>query len=241
VSKRFVAIIQDKGGQSKSWLAAHLWDWIQGQGAAPMWNLVEIEQKLEFTMSRYFGDNLATQIPLAIFNEGTQRTDPSLAPLDQLVELTKSGANILVDFGASAFSMFSVWLHERRAYTPFLKAGYEFTFLVVVCANDPEAAAFYNKNFEFVNQLSKGRVLLVKNYRDGTDFRMIDKDKVKREMPVLQAEPPLAEDFFNGERRRTLRMVMADESLAWRSHTDAEFMIEKLESEFLKNKDILLP
>jgi hypothetical protein len=70
---------------------------------------------------------------------------------------------------------------------------------------------------------------------------MIDKDKVKREMPVLQAEPPLAEDFFNGERRRTLRMVMADESLAWRSHTDAEFMIEKLESEFLKNKDILLP
>lgn len=238
-TKRLVIISQDKGGQSKSWLAANLFEWLR---AAPgSWRLVEVEQRLDFTLQRYwYGKVPVLELGLAEFNPTTQRTDPSLAPLDQLASLAKEDTNIIVDLGASTFSLFSLWLTERRAYKYFLNSGYAITFVVPVCASEPEAADFLNHNYALMAKL--GTVLVVRNLRDGAVFPSLDPELAAKALTILRAEPPLSEDFVReGGGRRTLIEIQNDPTLSWRSQTDAEYLWTHLRAQLEHNSSILLP
>jgi hypothetical protein len=245
MKRKALFVVQDKGGQGKSLLTANLWEWVNAQTPGAAWRLVEVEQRLNldlFSQPRYFGAAAVTQLCLATYSDRTKRTTPSLDPLDELVKFAEEGANLVIDFGASTYGLFSLWLQERKGYKPFLAAGYEFVFLVPVCGDgDAEAAMFYNQNHAFMSKL--GQVVLVRNFKDGTRFNKLDADKVGRAIDVLEAVDPLAADLHNDTEglRRTFGMAMADDTLCFRSRTDAEDILRDLHSQFTSLKDILVP
>ena len=113
------------------------------------------------------------------------------------------------------------------------------SFFVVLTGSDPEAADFWNSNLPFLRSIAPGRVVMVRNLRDGMDFSLASPEGCPV-IDVLQAEPPLSLDFFNGQRRRTLRSIINSDDASYRSRLDAEYMHEHLTKQLQQHSSLIL-
>lgn len=235
----FVGIADDKGGVGKSLAAALTLEELSTNTATP-WTLAEIEQRSNFTQERYQhpdGTRLQT-LALLTKNERANQIEPSLAPLDTLWDLIPIEGNgaassrVVVDFGASAFQSFLLWGLQRRGLQPFRKAGFHFVFFIPVQAADKECAEFFNMNAPTLLKL--GKVALVKNLREGTDFSLLDPALVAQvpALTLLYKGPPSTEELQQTDRRLTFRQLAKLPTASRRAALDAEECAEHFSLQF---------
>lgn len=235
----FVGVANDKGGVGKSLTAAEILELV-AQPASPPWTLVEIEQRANFTQQLYQHPPETKVVPIALLamDEGINRTEPSLRPLDTLWDLIPADVDagtpsrLLVDFGASAFQSFLMWGIERRGLQPFRKAGYQFIFFIPVQAADPEGAEFFNENVRVLGKL--GKVVLVKNLREGADFSMIDPavSTQVHTLTLMHQGRPVTTELHQDGRRLTFRQLAQLPTASRRARLDAEECAEKFADQF---------
>ncbi len=224
-----VSIANPKGGVGKSLLSAEILECL-AQGAATPWTMVEIEHRSSFTQQLYRHPPGTAVLPIALLalNENVNRTEPSLTPMDALWDLIPAEADqdkpsrILVDFGASAFQSFLMWGIERRGLQPFRKAGYQFIFFIPVQASDCECAEFFNMNMQILAKL--GKVVLVKNLREGSDFSMINPALLGQvpTITLMHRGNPVTAELQQDGRRLTFRQLAACPNASRRARLDAE-------------------
>lgn len=238
-NRTFVGVANDKGGVGKSLTSALILEELSDPGT-PSWNLVEIEQRSNFTQQNYEHPAGTTIRPIALLaqNEKANRPEPSLAPLDGLWDLIPpegddvSPSRILVDFGAAAFQAFLMWGLQRRGIQPFRKAGFHFVFFIPVQAGDSECAEFFNQNAP--TMLKLGKVVLVRNLREGSDFSLLDSSVVNQvpSLTLLYEGPPLTLELQQAKRRVTFRQVAALPTASRRARMDAESCAEHFTKQF---------
>ena len=224
----FALVCNDKGGVGKSLFAALLTEAASASGR-PI-DLVEIEQHVEFTQRGYsYPANVKlTALPLVARNEVTDRTEPSLTPLDALWDLIPSESNrrtgsiVIVDCGAAAFQSLLLWGVDQRGLKPFRDAGYQFVSFLLLQAGDSGAARFVQMNTSLLHQF--GPVALVKNLRAGPDFSMLDPNLLATlpSLSLIYRGRPLSDHLQTGATNHTFRQVAANAALPRRPRVDAE-------------------
>jgi hypothetical protein len=238
-NRTFVGIANDKGGVGKSLTSALIVEELAGADQTP-WHLVEIEQRANFTQQNYEHPKGTLVRPIALLaqNEKANRTEPSLAPLDEMWELIPpdgdavTPSRIVVDFGAAAFQSFLLWGLQRRGIQPFRSAGFHFVFFIPVQAGDSECAEFFNQNASTLMKL--GKVVLVKNLREGSDFSLLNGELVTQvpSLTLLYEGPPLTLELQQANRRVTFRQVAALPTASRRARMDAESCADHFTKQF---------
>jgi hypothetical protein len=242
--RNLVLVANDKGGVGKSLLAALLTEQL---AETEPWTLVEVEQRSDFTQRAYrhpANVRLVTTT-LLLHNEGTNQTDLSLAPLDRLWDLlpaesdTASPSKILVDCGASTFQSLLLWGTARRGLKPFRNSGYRFIFVIPVQGADKGAADFYNSNTPSLKTL--GDVVLVRNFRAGSDFSLLDPKitSTGAAMNLLFKGSPVTEELQDREQCLTFRQLSKLPSASRRARLDAEECDEHFTAQLLELRKAL--
>jgi hypothetical protein len=158
--------------------------------------------------------------------------------LDQLWNLIPAkeseGARVIVDFGASAFQSFLMWGIQNRGLQELRTSGFAFIFFVPVQSADSEAAGFFN---EFSKTLLKiGKLVLIKNFREGTDFSLLDKTSADQvpHLTVLHKGRPLTTELQQQGNRLTFRQLAELNTASRRARLDAAECAEHFSDQFQK-------
>jgi hypothetical protein len=246
MSRIFAAVVNDKGGAAKTLLHAELRERIEATDSTS-WTYAEVEQRPWFSQDLYSwpdSKNAVRTIPLLQFNETKKKTELSIEPLNELLSIIpkdEGGANVLVDFGASAFQSFSLWLVEHRALSKLKAAKYRFVFFVPTVARDVDSTDWVNGNVPTLRSI--GQVVLAKNLIKGSDFSAID-EQLRLELPTITlpyAGAPLTDEMCVGRRRLTFRQVTSA-NCSRRSRIDADTCARQLDEQFDRIiKPILFP
>ncbi len=233
--RKFVCVVNSKGGIGKSLLTVLLLEEISSPDIGP-WSVVEIEHRAKMTQHHYRHPDGTIVTPVALFarSERSNMTDAGVAPLDTLWDFIpredqpEADSRILVDFGASAFQSFMLWGAERRGLQPFRKSGYEFVFFIPVQAADVESAEFFNENAPALRTL--GKVVLVKNLREGANFSLLQPDVVgdTPTITLLYTGQPVSDELQQADRRLSFRQLANLGTASRRARMDAEICAEHM-------------
>jgi hypothetical protein len=222
----FYGVANDKGGLAKSVTSAELRERLPRTADEP-WDLVEIEARASFTQDFYSHpeNGRFEKILLVSQSAKTKLPEPSLNSLERLWSLIPKAPDaenrILVDFGASAFQSFLMWGVEHKGLQPFFENNYQFAWFIVIQGSDREAADFFNENTATL--LDMGKVVLVRNLRQGDDFSMLDQSLVARvhTMTLPWGREVIVKYLRSGVKRLTFEQLNDCPTASRRAHVNA--------------------
>ena len=236
----FGLVANNKGGVGKSLVSALLIEQLAAGPEAPPWDLIEVEHRVEFTQENYVRPPGVTFTPIGLVSENVaaNRTELSTLPLDKLWDFIPSEhdtgpRHLLLDLGASAFQAFMMWGVQSRGLNQFLNAGFRFVFFIPVQGGDYEAAAFFNDNLNDLSQL--GTTVLVKNFREGADFSLLNPELVAKVpcLPLICKGLPMTNELQQPSKQRlTFRQLAQCRTATRRARNDAGLSDEHFTAAF---------